>query len=152
MLIAKGAAECVILSHAHNLAHGGQHRRLSEFHPCGANISMGVSSDDKLATERVPINTVLGYGSILGLSNFLSAPQTMHFRARTDVTVYMLKTLPPPPPSPATPAPAALGAGGGGGAAAALEHVDIFPRSPDTDTGSLRHGSRHKNLAGDSDK
>ena len=79
MLVEQGLVEVVVLSS--NLKDGHEVKQQIEYHPCGINIPDELTA--KLGQERVPINMVQGRGSILGLSNFLAAPQTLVYRART---------------------------------------------------------------------
>ena len=88
MMIEDGIVEAVVQT-SQQSANRGQHASVAEYHPCGTPIPKSGSKK----CERTPIHMIQGRGAIIGLSNFLSAPRTLFFRARTDVTVYVLKRL-----------------------------------------------------------
>jgi hypothetical protein len=87
-LVEKGVVEAVIATassiskdQAPNLH---THR---EFHPCGTPIPDSNSG----LSERVPVSTVLGRGSVVGFSCLVHATHFLMFRAQTDVTLYQLQ-------------------------------------------------------------
>ena len=58
-------------------------------HPLGSTIP---DWEHKL-TERVPVHATLGPGHILGVSGFLKSKTCLPFRARTQVTVQLIRTI-----------------------------------------------------------
>jgi hypothetical protein len=87
MLIESGEVECVVTAVPHHTAERGEHRRKDAYHPCGIQIPDEDLVTIRANTTRVPANMVFGRGCTIGFSNFVSSPQTLHYRARTDVTV-----------------------------------------------------------------
>ena len=90
MLIESGEVECVVTAVPHHTAERGEHRRQHEYHPCGFQIPDEDIGTTTANTKRVPVNMVFGRGRIIGFSNFVSSPQALHYRARTDVVLYVI--------------------------------------------------------------
>ena len=90
MLIESGEVECVVTAVPHHTAERGEHRRKDTFHPCGIQIPDEDMVTIRANTSRVPVNMVFGRGCTIGFSNFVSSPQTLHYRARIDVTVLVV--------------------------------------------------------------
>ena len=90
MLIESGEVECVVTAVPHHTVERGEHRRKDTYHLCGIQIPDEDMVTIRANTTRVPVNMVFGRGALIGFSNFVSAPQTLHYRARTDVTVIVV--------------------------------------------------------------
>jgi hypothetical protein len=90
MLIESGEVECVVTAVPHHTVERGEHRRKDTYHPCGIQIPDEDLVTIRANTTRVPVNMVFGRGCTIGFSNFVSSPESLHYRARTDVTVIVV--------------------------------------------------------------
>ena len=88
MMVDSGVAEGVVMeSGSSDVVVRASAAARTAYHPCGAQMSQ---MDLRNGVTRVPVNMVLGRGSILGVSNFLQAQNSFFYRARTDVRVWIL--------------------------------------------------------------
>lgn len=90
MMITSGLAEAVVYEDA------GENGNLvsKHVHPVGSSVHTGPGHN----TERVPLHSILGPGHILGVSSFLQSRLSLPFRARTQVSVRIVKLNETPVP------------------------------------------------------